>query len=124
MRRVFLLVATFVIAHGCVALAAEKIRVAVFFDGAFIKSGETVWQGDVFGPKACAKRRRVYIFRVRSGKDAKIGSTRSRKATGTPNFYPFSYSEPGVAKAGKYYAKVKPTETCAGNRSATYSGPA
>jgi hypothetical protein len=123
MRRASLLVAAFAV--GCVpaALAAGKTPVAVFFDGAFYKSGETVWQGDVFGPKACAKRRRVFIFRERSGRDQKIGSTRSRKATGTQNLYPYSYSEPGVARLGEYYAKVKPTDTCKGARSAVMSGP-
>ena len=124
MKRAFLLVAAFAVSSAPAAPAAGKTPVAVFFDGAFIKSGETVWQGDVFGPKACAKGRRVFIFRVRAGKDAKIGSTRSRRATGTENFYPFTYSEPGVARSGEYYAKVRSTETCKRNRSATVSGPA
>jgi hypothetical protein len=124
MKHAFLLVAAFAVSSVPAALAADKTPVAVFFDGAFIKSGETVWQGDVFGPKACAKGRRVFIFRVRAGRDAKIGSTRSRRATGTENFYPFTYSEPGVARSGEYYAKVKSTETCKRNRSATVSGPA
>jgi len=121
MRRTALLVAAFVV--GCVPVALAKTPVAVFYDGAFYKSGETVWQGNLFGKKACAKRRRVFIFRVRSGKDAKIGSTRSRKSTGTENFYPFSYSQPGVARFGEYYAKVKPTDTCKGARSAVMNGP-
>ena len=124
MRRVFLLVATFAVAPVSAALAADKTPAAVFFDGAFIKTGETVWQGDVFSTKACGKGRRVLIFRVRAGKDQRIGSTRSRKATGTKNFYPFSYSEPGVARSGKYYAKVKPTDSCKGARSAKMFGPA
>ena len=122
MKRAFLLVAAFAVLPVPAALAA-KTPVAVFYDGAFYKSGETVWQGNVFGPKACAKRRRVFIFRVRSGKDQRIGSTRSRRATRTKNFYPFSYSEPGAASFGEYYAKVKPTDTCKGARSAVMSGP-
>ncbi len=121
MRRLPLLVAAFVV--GCVPVALAKTPVAVFYDGAFYKSGETVWQGDLFGPKACAKGRRVFIFRVRSGKDEKIGSTRSGKSTGTKNFYPYSYSEAGVARFGEYYAKVKPTDTCKGARSAVMNGP-
>jgi hypothetical protein len=121
MRRAALLVAAFVL--GCVPVALAKTPVAVFYDGAFYKSGETVWQGNLFGKKACAKGRRVFIFRVRSGRDEKIGSTRSRKSTGTKNFYPFSYSEPGVARFGEYYAKVKPTDTCKGARSAVMNGP-
>ena len=121
MRRTSLLVAAFVL--GCVPVALAKTPVAVFYDGAFYKSGETVWQGNVFGKKACAKGRRVFIFRVRPGKDKKLGSTRSRKSTGTENFYPFSYSEPGVAPFGGYYAKVKPTDTCKGARSAVMNGP-
>ena len=121
MRRALLLVAAFALA--CAPAALAKTPIIVFFDGAFYKSGETVWQGNVFGKKACAKGRRVFIFRVRSGKDEKIGSTRSRKSTGTKNFYPFSYSEPGVARFGEYYAKVKPTDTCKGARSAVMNGP-
>ena len=121
MRRIPLLVAAFVV--GCVPVALAKTPVAVFYDGAFYKSGETVWQGNVFGKKVCAKGRRVLIFRVRSGKDEKICSTRSHKSTGTKNFYPFSYSEPGVAPFGEYYAKVKPTDTCKGARSAVMNGP-
>jgi hypothetical protein len=123
MRRASLLVAAFALGCVPVAMAAGKTPVAVFYDGAFYKSGETVWQGNVFGQKACAKGRRVFVFRVRPGKDKKIGSTRSRKSTGTKNFYPFSYSEPGVARLGEYYAKVKPTDTCKGARSAVMSGP-
>jgi len=122
MRHTLLLVAA--IGLGCVPLAwAAKDPVAIFYDGAFYKSGETVWQGNVFGKKACAKGRRVLIFRVRSGKDKKLGSTKSRKSTRTENFYPFSYSEPGVAPFGEYYAKVKPTDTCKGARSAVMKGP-
>ena len=121
MRRTALLVAAFV--FGCVPMALAKTPVAIFYDGAFYKSGETVWQGNLVGKKACAKGRRVFIFRVREGKDKKLGSTRSRKSTGTKNFYPFSYSEPGVARFGEYYAKVKPTDTCKGARSGVSSGP-
>ena len=122
MRRAFLLVAA--IGLGCVPVAlAAKDPVAVFYDGAFYKSGETVWQGNVFGKKTCAKGRRVFIFRVRSGKDEKLGSTKSTKSTRTKHFYPFSYSESGVARFGEYYAKVKPTDTCKGARSAIMSGP-
>jgi hypothetical protein len=122
MRHAFLLVAAIGLVCVPVALAA-KDPVAIFYDGAFLKSGETVWQGDVFGKKACAKGRRVFIFRVRSGKDEKLGSTRSRKSTRTKHFFPFSYSEPGVARSGEYYAKVKPTDTCKGARSAVMPGP-
>jgi hypothetical protein len=123
MRRVLPLVAALGLACVPAALAADKTPVIVFYDGAFYKSGETVWQGDVAGRKVCAKGRRVFIFRVRSGKDEKIGSTRSRKSTRTKNFYPYSYSEPGVAPFGEYYAKVKPTDTCKGAGSAQMNGP-
>jgi hypothetical protein len=123
MRRLVPLVAAIGMACAPAALAADKLHVAVFYDGAFYKSGETVWQGNVFGPKACAKGRRVFIFRVRSGRDQKIGSTRSRRATRTKNFYPFSYSQPGAARSGEYYAKVKPTDACRGARSAVMGGP-
>ena len=45
MRRTSLLVAAFVLV--CVPVALAKTPVAVFYDGAFYKSGETVWQGRV-----------------------------------------------------------------------------
>ncbi len=106
------------------APAADRTAAAVFFDGAFIKSGETVWQGNVVSTKACGKDRRVFIFRVRPGRDAKIGSALTRKPTRTKSFYPFSYSEPGVARSGEYYAKIRATQACRGNRSATLHGPA
>ena len=123
MRRVTLLVAAFALGCVPVALAAGKTPVAVFYDGAFYKSGETAWQGNVYGAKACAKGRRVFIYRVRSGRDEKIGSTRSRKSTRSKNFYPFSYSERGAARSGEYYARVKPTDRCKGARSAVMRGP-
>ena len=123
MRRLVLLVSAVGLACVPAAALAEKTRVAVFYDGAFYKSGETVWQGNIFGPRSCAKGRRVFIFRVRSGRDERIGSTRSRRPTRTRNFYPFSLSKPGVARFGDYYAKVKPTESCRGARSAVMSGP-
>lgn len=121
MGRTALLVAAF--ALGCAPAALAKTPIIVSFDGAFYKSGETVWQGNLIGKKACAKGRRVLIFRVRSGKDQKLGSTLSRKPTRTDSFYPFSYSEPGAAASGEFYAKVKPTDTCKGARSAVTSGP-
>ena len=121
MRRALLLIAAFALA--CAPAAFAKTPIIVFFDGAFYKSGETVWQGNLVGKKACAKGRRVFIFRVREGKDKKLGSTRSRKSTRTENFYPFSYSEPGAAPSGEFYAKVKPTDTCKGARSGVVGGP-
>jgi len=121
MRRALLLVAAFALA--CAPAALAKTPIIVFFDGAFYKSGETVWQGNLVGKKACAKGRRVFIFRVREGKDKKLGSTRSRKSTRTNNFYPFSYSEPGAAPSGDFYAKVKPTDACKGARSGVSHGP-
>ena len=122
MRRTVLLAAA--IAAGCVPVAwAAKDPVAVFYDGAFYKSGKTVWQGNVFGRKACAKGRRVYIFRVRAGHDQRIGSTLSKASTNRKNFYPFSYVERGAARFGEYYARVNPTDSCKGARSAVMRGP-
>jgi len=122
-RRAALFVAAFALACVPVALAADKTPVILFFDGAFYKSGETVWQGNVAGAKACAKGRRVFIYRVRSGRDQRLGSTRTRKPTRSKSFYPFSYSEPGAARSGKFYARVKPTDACKGARSAVVAGP-
>jgi hypothetical protein len=121
MLRTLPLVAAIVLGLVPTALAA-KDPAAIFFDGAFYKSGETVWQGKVFASKACGKGRRVLIFRVRPGKDAKLGSTRAHKGS-TNNFYPFSYSEPGAAPSGDFYSKVKPTDTCKGARSSVSHGP-
>jgi len=93
----------------------------VTLDGIFTVPIETHWDGDVKSArKACKNRRLVRVFRVRPGADEKVGSTRSYKGLSDNGYY-WSYVEDGVAPAGNYYAKVKPTDTCKGDRSETVS---
>jgi hypothetical protein len=95
----------------------------VTIDSVFLASGQTHWAGDIFSPrKACKNDRRVLIVRVRPGKDEKRGSTKSYKGTAQPGYF-WTYFEQGAAPSGKYYAKVKPTERCEGDRSPTLNGP-
>jgi hypothetical protein len=101
-----------------VAWAEGNANTRVTIDSAFVLPGETQWAGDIFSPrKVCKNDRRVLVFRVRSGQDEKIGSTRSYKGTAQPGYY-WVLSESGLAPAGSYYSKVKPTDRCQGDRSA------
>ena len=86
-------------------------------------SGQTSWGGAISSPsKACKNNRRVLVFRVRPGKDEKRGSTKSYKGLVAKGYF-WSYSEQGAAPTGQYYAKVKPTDTCKGDKSGTVFGP-
>ena len=117
LRRAALVVLAVATAWVPVAWADGKANTRVTIDSAFVIPGETQWAGDIFSPrKACKNDRRVLVFRVRSGADEKIGSTRSYKGSAQPGYY-WVLSEPGLAPAGKYYSKVKPTEKCQGDRS-------
>ena len=119
MKRVVLLMTTAAVACVPAAWGAERARTTVTIDSAFYASGQTHWAGDIMSPRTeCKNKRRVLLFRVRSGPDAKVGSTRSfRGITDRKNYF-WTYFEQGAAKRGKYYAKVKPTDTCQGDRSA------
>ncbi len=111
----FALVAAFV----PIASAAEKAATKVTIDSAFVNPGETLFAGDIFSArKACKNDRKVFVFLQRSGDDEKIGSTRSYKGSDQPGYF-WVLSEPGQAKEGDYYSKVKPTEKCKGDRSTT-----
>jgi len=123
MKRAVLLVVA--IAAACVpaASAAAKTNTTVTIDAVFPASGQTHWSGDIISPrKACKNRRVVLIFRARSGADAKVGSTRSFKGM-VDNGYYWTFFKEGAAQSGRYYAKVKPTDTCEGDRSGTLRGP-
>ena len=123
MRRAVLLVMASAIACVPVALAGEKTNTRVTIDSVFLASGQTHWAGDIFSPrKACKNDRRVLIFRVRPGRDAKVGSTRSKNGIVDSGYY-WTYYEEGAAPSGKYYAKVRPTDTCQGDRSENLTGP-
>jgi hypothetical protein len=105
------------------AWSAGKARTTVTIDAVFLASAETQWSGDLRSPKkACKNNRRVVIFRQRPGADVKVGSTKAHKGLSDNNYY-WGYSEPGDAPSGRYYAKVKPTAKCKGDKSGTLSGP-
>ena len=102
---------------------ADQANTRVTIDSVFLASGQTHWAGDIFSPrKACKNDRRVLIFRVRPGTDDKRGSTKSYKGTAQPGYF-WTYFEQGAAPSGEYYAKVKPTERCEGDRSESLKGP-
>lgn len=123
MKRAALLAMASALAAVPAAGAGENTRTTVTIDAVFLGPGQTYWSGDVMSPrKACKNRRRVLIFRVRPGADAKVGATRSFKGSADNGYY-WTYSENGAARRGKYYAKVKPTGTCRGDRSPALTGP-
>jgi hypothetical protein len=100
---------------------AGKARTTVTLDNIEVTPGETLWTGDIFSPrKACKNRRRVFVYRVRAGADEKRGSTLSYKGKAQPGYF-WVYEEEGIPPTGGYYAKVKPTARCKGDRSPTLS---
>lgn len=97
--------------------AAGKTNTKVTMDAAFYASGQTHWAGDIFSPKKkCKNERRVLIFRVRPGADQKMGSTKSFKGISQPGYF-WTFFIEGAAPTGNYYAKVRPTTACKGDRS-------
>ena len=117
-------VVVFVIAGAMVcvsaASAADKVGTRVTLDNIEITPSGTIWTGDIFSSKkSCKNKRRVIVFRVRDGADQKRGSTLSYKGIAQPGYY-WAYEEDGIPPAGDYYAKVRPTEDCRGDRSALY----
>jgi len=117
MKRGVFAVLVLVAAHVPGASAADKAGTKVTIDSAFVNPGETLFAGDIFSArKACKNDRKVFVFLQQPGADEKIGSTRSYKGTDQPGYF-WVLSEPGLAKEGDYYSKVKPTEKCQGDRS-------
>jgi hypothetical protein len=113
-----------VVAFVPAASAATKARTKVTIDALFLSAGQTHWSGDIFSPrKACKHNRRVLIYKVRPGPDEKFGSTKSFKGLTAPTYH-WTYFEWDAAPVGNYYAKVKPTDRCQGDRSGSYHGPA
>jgi hypothetical protein len=109
------------IALACVPAAwgGGKANTRVTMDAAFLNPDGTYWSGDIFSPRrACKKERRVLVFRVRPGADQKIGATKSYKGTDQPGYFWTLFKE-GVLIRGKFYAKVRPTDVCQGDRSGT-----
>ena len=112
-----------VVAFAPTAWGGAQAETTVTIDSVFLGSGQTHWAGDIESTrKDCKDGRTVLIFRKREGADEKIGKTKSFKGMSDNGYY-WTYFEEGAAKTGKYYAKVKPTDTCAGDRSDTLKGP-
>ena len=123
MKRAALLSVAAVVAFVPAAFGAGKSETEVTIDSVFLASGQTHWAGDIESTrKDCKDGRTVLIFRKRSGRDAKVGKTKSFKGISDNGYY-WTYYEEGAAKKGKYYAKVKATDKCAGDRSTTLTGP-
>lgn len=112
-----------VVASAPAAWGGAQAETTVTIDSVFLGSGQTHWAGDIESTrKDCKDGRTVLIFRKRTGADEKIGKTKSFKGMSDNGYY-WTYFEEGAAKTGKYYAKVKPTDTCEGDRSDTLKGP-
>jgi hypothetical protein len=123
MKRAALLSIAAAMAFAPAAAGAGKAETTVTIDSVFLASGQTHWAGDIESTrKDCKDGRSVLIFRKRSGPDEKIGKTKSFKGLSDNGYY-WTYYEEGAAKQGKYYAKVKATDKCEGDRSTTLEGP-
>jgi hypothetical protein len=125
MRRTILLVLACALACVPAAWAAKpKTKTTVTIDAVFLASGQTHWSGDLkSAKKACKDGRKVVIYRVRPGADAKVGSTKGFKGLSDDGYY-WTHFEMGAAPPGKYYAKVAATKKCRGAQSKTMAGPA
>lgn len=110
--------AAIVVAAAVTAAPAEgKTATKLTIDSAFYASGQTHWAGDIFSAKkACKDDRKISVFRVRSGDDQKVGTTRSFKGEVDNNYYWTHYVD-GAAPRGKYYAKAPATKSCEGAKS-------
>ncbi len=123
MKRAALLAMATAVACAPAAWAGGKTNTKVTIDAVFLASGQTHWSGDIMSTrKACKNRRLVLIFRVRQGQDRKVGSTKSFKGMADNGYY-WTYFEEGAARSGKYYAKVRPTDSCQGDQSENLRGP-
>jgi hypothetical protein len=121
MRRVVLLAVVGVMVCVPAASASGKADTRVTLDNIEISPGGTIWTGDIFSPKkACKNKRQVLVYRSIDGPDEKLGSTRSYKGMTQPGYY-WAYEEEGIPPAGDYYAKVRPTADCKGDRSPNYA---
>jgi len=120
MRRVVLFVVAITMLCVYSASAAEGADTRVTLDNIQVTPGSTIYTGDIFSDKkACKNDRQVIVYRVLDGADEKRGSTRSFKGSAQPGYF-WIYEEQGAPPPGKYYAKVRPTDGCNGDRSAKY----
>ena len=123
MKRVVLLAVAGAMVCVPSALAGGKADTRVTLDNiqSFPSGGvHTIWSGDIFSSqKSCKNERKVIVYRVLDGADEKRGSTLSYKGSAQPGYY-WLYEEDGIPPAGDYYAKVRPTDGCKGDRSSTF----
>jgi hypothetical protein len=123
LKRTVLLTMLCALACATAASAADKASTKVTIDAVFLGAGDTQWSGDIFSSrKVCKDDRKVLIFRARPGDDEQVGATRSYKGLSQPGYY-WTFAKPGAAPRGNYYALVKPTDRCEGDRSGTLLGP-
>lgn len=90
--------------------------------------GSTYYVGRIFSKKkACKDHRHVVVYRARPGADQKrVGAyTHRRKDPSTGDFGYFwkAHERVLVPVTDKYYAKVRPTAQCAGDRSENWAFP-
>jgi hypothetical protein len=97
-----------------------KASTRVTIDAAFRGMDGSYFSGDIFSPRRrCKNNRPVQVFRMKPGADQRIGRTRSYKGIAQPGYYWTLFKKAAVYPSGNYYAKVKPTDRCKGDRSAS-----
>ena len=120
MKRIVVAIAAGVVLSVASVSTAAAAGTQVTLDHIEVTPSGTIWTGDIFSSKkACKDKRRVFVYRVRGGEDEKRGSTRSYKGSAQPGYF-WTYGEDGFAPPGRYYAKVRPTDGCKGDRSPAY----
>jgi len=96
---------------------AGGAKTTVTMTSAFLGNGQSFWDGTIKSAKAsCANKRTVTVY-TNAGK--KIGSTKAQKNL-TGSGYNWNVAAFIAIKPGKYYAVVKPTAKCAGDKSNVY----
>ena len=104
----------------CVPAAmAAKTKTTVKMTSAFLGNGQSFWDGTIkSSKKACANKRAVTVY---TGAGKKIGTVKSQKVTGVVG-YSWTLAARVAIKPGKrYYAKVKATGSCGGDKSNIYT---
>jgi hypothetical protein len=105
---------------ACVPAAmAAKTRTTVKLTSAFLGNGQSFWDGTIkSSKKACANKRSVTVY---TGAGKKIGTVKSHRVTGVAG-YQWTVAARIAIKPGKrYYAKVKATPSCGGDKSNIYT---
>jgi hypothetical protein len=121
MKRVVLFAIAAMAAFAAPASSAGDAETKVTFDFIQPTPGGTIYTGDISSSeRKCKNKRPVLVFRVREGRDDKRGSTLSYKGSDQPGYY-WAFEEKGFPPTGDYYAKVRPTDGCEGDRSPLYT---